>query len=152
MPSNLVFGGIGVLILTSHRPHATFTLFLPTLTLFMAQRWCACDTSHRPGALIFRAATPFQKLGVQFFEFFLRQIGVSLLRHKVLRIMQPWAGCSGCKRYPHHCSHDLHPELLRRKRRPAQVRQIQTVYQSNKSWGLVSVTYFGASDGNKKEN
>src|SRR4029077_9358716 len=31
------------------------------------------------------------------------QIGVSLLSHKVLRITQPWAGCSGFKRYPHHC-------------------------------------------------
>jgi hypothetical protein len=62
------------------------------------------------------------------------------------RLTRQGANCSGCKRYPHYCSHDLYPVIGR----PTQVRQIQTVYHSDKSWGVVSVTYFGASDGNKK--
>ena len=53
----------------------------------MATLSSARDTFRSLGALVLRAAIPFQELNVQLFEFFLGQVGVSLLRHKVL---EPW--------------------------------------------------------------
>src|SRR4029077_15011930 len=45
---------------------------------------CARHLSQPRRSLVLRAAIPFQELSVQLFEFFLGQVGVSLMRHKVL--------------------------------------------------------------------